>query len=97
MTSTPRDVKGKSRSKDWCIHYLSETEDTFPEALSNLKCPFNTIPESRDSVPTEFTDNVQHLLSSQETRAPYTGYYARLNGALVSVSNVYGVWFEVCI
>jgi len=35
------------------------------------------------------------LLSSQETGAPYTGYYARLNNALVSVSNVYGVWFEV--
>jgi len=35
------------------------------------------------------------LLSSQETGAPYTGYYARLNNALVSVSNVYGIWFEV--
>jgi len=40
---------------------------------------------------------MRHLLSSQETGAPYTGYYARLNNALVSVSNVYGVWFEVCI
>jgi len=95
MTSTPRDMKGKSRSKDWCICYLPETEDTFPEALSNLKCPFDTIPESRDSVPAEFTENVRHLLSSQETGAPYTGYYARLNNTLVSVSNVYGVWFEV--
>jgi len=37
------------------------------------------------------------LLSSQETGAPYTGYYTRLNNALVSVSNVYGVWFEVYI
>ena len=35
------------------------------------------------------------MLSSQETGAPYTGYYARLNNALVSVSNVYGIWFEV--
>jgi len=65
--------------------------------LSNLKCPFDTVPEPKDSVPAEFTENIQHLLSSQDTGAPYTGYYARLNGALVSVSNVYGVWFEVCI
>jgi len=95
MTSTPRDVKGKSWSKDWCIRYLPETDDIAPEALSNLKCPFDTIPKPKDSIPAEFTENVQHLLSSQETRAPYTGYYARLNDALVSVSNVYGVWFEV--
>jgi len=88
-------MKGKSRSKDWCIRYLPKTNDTSPEALSNLKCPFDTVPKPKDSVPAEFTENVQHLLSSQETGAPYTGYYARLNGALVSVSNVYGIWFEV--
>jgi len=97
MTSTPRDMKGKSRSKDWRIRYLPETDDISPEALSNLKCPFDTIPEPKDSVPAEFTKNVWHLLSSQETGAPYTGYYARLNNALVSVSNVYGIWFEVHI
>jgi len=97
MTSTPRDMKGKSRSKDWRIRYLPETDDISPEALSNLKCPFDTIPEPRDSIPAEFTENVRHLLSSQETGAPYTGYYARLNNALVSVSNVYGIWFEVRI
>jgi len=97
MTLTPRDVKGKSRSKDWRIRYLPETNDTTPEALSNLKCPFDTIPKPKDSIPAEFTENVQHLLSSQETGAPYTGYYARLNNALVSVSNVYSVWFEVCV
>ena len=97
MTSTSRDAKGKSQSRDWHIRYLPETEDTSPEALSNLKCPFDTIPEPKDSVPAEFTENIQHLLSSQESGAPYTGYYARLNNALVSVSNVYGIWFEVCL
>jgi len=90
-------MKGKSWSKDWHIHYLPETDDISPEALSNLKCPFDTIPEPKDSVPAEFTENVWHLLSSQETGAPYTGYYARLNNALVSVSNIYGMWFEVRI
>jgi len=97
MTLTPREVKGKSRSKDWRIRYLPKSDDTSPEALSNLKCPFNTTPEPKDSVPAEFTENVWHLLSSQDTGAPFTGYYARLNNALVSVSNVYGIWFEVHI
>jgi len=78
-------------------HLLPESDDTSPEALSNLKCPFNTIPEPKDSVPAEFTENIWHLLGSQDTGAPYMGYYARLNNALVSVSNVYGIWFEVCI
>ena len=90
-------MKGKGRSKDWRIRYLPKTDDISPEALGNLKCPFDMIPEPKDSIPAEFTENIQHLLSSQETRAPYTGYYARLNNALVSVSNVYGVWFEVCV
>jgi len=53
------------------------------------------IPKPKDSVPAKFTEKVQHLLGSQETGAPYTGYYARLNNALVLVSNIYGVWFEV--
>jgi len=97
MTLTPRDMKGKSRSKDWHIRYLPETDDIAPEALGNLKCPFDTIPKPKDSVPAEFTENIGYLLSSQETGAPYTGYYARLNNILVSVSNVYGVWFEVCV
>jgi len=95
MTSTSRDTKGKGWSKDWHIRYLPESDDTSSKALGNLKCPFNTVPKPKDSIPAEFTENVQHLLSSQDTGAPYTGYYARLNNALVSVSNVYGVWFEV--
>jgi len=97
MTSTPRDIEGKSWSKDWRICYLPESDNTSPEALSNLKCLFNTIPEPKDSIPTEFTENIRHLLGSQDTGAPYTGYYARLNNALVSVGNVYGIWFEVRI
>ena len=65
--------------------------------MAVLKCPFNMIPEPKDSVPAEFTEKVKHLLGSQETRAPYTGYYVRLNNVLVLVSNIYGVWFEVCV
>ena len=95
MSLTPRDSKGKAQSRDWYIHYLPKSDDTSPEALAVLKCPFNMIPKPKDSVPAEFTEKVQHLLGSQETGAPYTGYYARLNNALVSVSNIYGVWFKV--
>ena len=94
MSLTPRDLKGKSQSRDWCIRYLSKIDNTFPGALNILKCPFNTIPEPKDSVPTEFTEKVQHLQGGQD-RAPYTSYYARLNNTLVSVSNVYSIWFEV--
>jgi len=96
MSLTPRDSIGKkSRSRDWHICYLPKSDNTSPEALAALRCPFYTIPEPKDSVPAEFTERVKHLLGSQETGAPYTGYYARLNNALVLVSNIYGVWFEV--
>ena len=95
MSSTPRETtEKKSRSKDWRIRYLPESDNTSAEALSVLKCPFWTIPEPKDSVPAEFTEKARHLQGGQNG-APYTGYYAMLNNALVSVSNVYGVWFEV--
>ena len=95
MSSTPREpTEKKTKSRDWHIRYLPESEDTSAAALSILKCPFNTIPEPKDSVPAEFTEKVRHLQGGQNG-APYTGYYAMLNNTLVSVSNVYGVWFEV--
>ena len=95
MSSTPREpAEKKPKSKDWCIRYLPESDNTSAEALSVLKCPFWTVPEPKDSVPAEFTEKVRHLQGGQNG-APYTGYYAVLNNALVSVSNVYGVWFEV--
>ena len=95
MTSTPREpIEKKSRSRDWRIRYLPESDNISAEALSVLKCPFWTIPEPKDSVPTEFTEKTRHLQGGQNG-APYTGYYATLNNALISVSNVYGVWFEV--
>ena len=95
MSSTPRETtEKKPRSRDWHIRYLPESDNISAEALSVLKCPFWTIPKPKDSVPAKFTEKVRHLQGGQNG-APYTGYYAMLNNALVSVSNVYGVWFEV--
>ena len=97
MTLTPRDSTGKkSQSKDWRICYLPESNNTSPKALSILKCPFWTIPKPKDSVPAEFTEKVRHL-QGEQNGAPYTGYYTQLNNTLVSVSNIYGIWFEVCL
>ena len=95
MSSTPREpTEKKPRSRDWPIRYLPESDNTSAKALSILKCPFWTIPEPKDSVPAKFTEKARHLQGGQNG-APYTGYYAQFNNALVSVSNVYGVWFKV--
>ena len=88
MTEKVKEMKNKKVGAE------PDHDNTSPEALSILKCPFNTISEPKDSVPAEFTEKVKYLQGGQNG-APYTGYYAMLNNALVSVSNIYGVWFEV--
>ena len=97
MSSTPREpAEKKPKSRDWRICYLPESDNISPEALGVLKCPFWMTPKPKDSVPAEFTEKVRHLQGGQNG-APYTGYYTTLNNALVLVSNVYGVWFKVCL
>ena len=98
MTLTPQTLKGKGKQpqKDWHVHALGEGHDYSPEALSQLRLPFQVYPKIKDSVPTTNTDNVKHLIAGQEG-APFTGYYAMLNGAKIAVTNCYGVWFEVCL
>ena len=95
MTSTPQTSKGKGENtlRDWHVCALTETHDSSPEALSQLRLPFQVYPETRDSVPATHTDNVKHLTAGQEG-APFTAYYATLNGAKIAVTNCYGVWFE---
>ena len=98
MTSTPQMLKGKGKQpqKDWHVHTLDKGHDYSPEALSQLRLPFQVYPEIKDSVPTTHTDNVKHLTTGQEG-VPFTGYYATLNGAKIAVTNCYGVWFKVCL
>ena len=65
-----------------------------PEDCAKLRCPFEIYPEDRDYVKKEFTENLRHLVARQE-HAPWTGYYATLDGAKLAVSNSFGVWFEI--
>ena len=93
MTSTPQTSKGKGKQpqKDWHVHALGEGHDYSPEALSQLRLPFQVYPKIKDSVPATNTDNVKHLIAGQEG-APFTGYYATLNRAKIAVTNCYGIW-----
>jgi hypothetical protein len=65
------------------------------EELDVLQCPFpiETL-EQNDYVPAQFTQNLKHLVAGQE-QAPWTGYYIMYQGAKLTVSNVYGIWFEI--
>ena len=98
MTLTPQTSKGKGKQpqKDWRVRALDEGHDYSPEVLSQLRLPFQVYPEIKDSIPATHTDNVKHLTTGQEG-APFTGYYAMLNGAKIAVTNCYGVWFKVCL
>jgi len=111
MTLTPSESKQKQKTvkglgipTDWHICAINQPS---PESLNKLKLPFETTPELKDTVPTEFTMNIYHLVGGQmilvqlkstgttEWRmALFTSYYACYNGALLAVSNIYRVWFK---
>ena len=110
MTSTPSGSKEKQKTPeglgiptDWRVHAIDQPTE---ESLAVLDLPFETKPETKDMVPSEFTDRVCHLVGGQDIivkidgkevskKAPFTAYYACYKGALLALSNVYGVWFEI--
>jgi len=110
MTLTPSSSKEKQKTPeglgiptDWRIHVIDQPTE---EMLAVLDLPFETIPEDKDTVPSEFTERVCHLVRGQAIairidgkevlkKVPFTGYYACFKGALLVLSNVYGVWFEI--
>jgi len=110
MTSTPSGSKEKQKTPeglgiptDWCVCAVNLPTEA---SLAVLDLPFETIPEEKDTVPAEFTARVRHLVGGQsivvvkdgqevKKKAPFTGYYACFKGALLALSNVYGVWFEI--
>jgi hypothetical protein len=82
----------KGKTSDWRLRNI----DRIPtrEELAHVRCPSEVFPETKDTVPAQFSENVRHLTTPQEN-APWTGYYVTLNGAKLAVTNVYGVWFEI--
>jgi len=69
ITSTPSGSKGKQKTpeglgipSDWHIRAI---EQPTKESLAVLDLPFEMIPESKDTVPSEFTERVHHLAGGQ--------------------------------
>jgi len=110
MTSTPSGSKEKQKTPeglgipvDWRVHAIDQPTE---ESLAVLDLPFETKPETKDTVPSEFSERVRHLVGGQDIvvridgkevskKAPFTAYYACFKGALLALSNIYGVWFEI--
>jgi hypothetical protein len=69
------------------------------EECTALKCPFSIDLQERDSVPAEYTSGAHHYVTGQwitnAVQAPWTSYYAILNGAPLTITNFGGVWFKV--
>jgi len=110
MTSTPSGSKEKQKTPeglgiptDWRVRAIEQPTE---ESLAVLDLPFETKPETKDTIPAEFSERVRHLVGGQSIvvridgkevskKAPFTAYYACFKGALLALSNVYGVWFEI--
>jgi len=112
MTSTPSRSKEKQKTPeglgiptDWRTRAIDQPTE---ESVAVLDLPFETTPKEKDTVPAVFTARVCHLVRGQSIaviidgkevnkKAPFTAYYACFKGALLVLSNVYGVWFEICL
>jgi len=110
MMSTPSGSKEKQKTPeglgiptDWRVCMINQPTE---ESLAVLDLPFKTIPKEKDTVPAAFTARVRHLVGGQSIavivdgkevskKAPFTAYYACFKGALLALSNVFGVWFEI--
>ena len=95
MTLTPAgSSKGKGRAPtDWRLRTLSDVPTV--EQLSNLELPMDAMPEQQDTVPAAYAVNTTFLVSGTAEQPPWTGYYVRLPGARLAVTNIYGVWFKL--
>jgi len=110
MTLTPSGLKEKQKTPeglgiptDWRICAIDQPTE---ESLVVLDLPFETKPKPKDTVPSEFTERLRHVVGGQNIvvridgkevskKAPFTAYYACFKGALLALSNVYRVWFEI--
>jgi hypothetical protein len=80
--------KGKER-RDWQIKLRDEL--AHPVDLAKLEFPFECSPEPKDSVPAEYTENLEHLQGTQKG-APWMGYYGNYRGAKIAIAMAYSVW-----
>jgi len=95
MTSTPSRSKGKTHAPiDWHLRAIQNVP--FQAQLGALKLPMAIVPEQKDMVPVEYVVNIQFLVSGTTEGPPWTGYYATLHGARLAITNVFGVWCEIC-
>jgi len=62
---------------------------------SAVRLPFEIYSETADCYGSKYTINLKHLVSGQEPRTPWTGYYATFNGAKLAISNMFGAWFKI--
>jgi len=110
MTLTPSGSKEKQKTPkglgiptDWRVHAIDHPTE---ESLAVLDLPSKTKPETKDTVPSEFTERICHLVGGQSIdvridrkdvakKAPFMAYYACYKGALLALSNVFRVWFEI--
>jgi len=110
MTLTPSGSKEKQKTPeglgiptDWRVCAIDQPTE---ESLAVLDLPFETKPETKDTVPSKFSERIRHLVGGQDIviridgkevtkKAPFTAYYACFKGALLALSNIYGVWFKI--
>ena len=89
-TWTPQEIP---HNGDWKSKGLDKVP--MEEECAAVRLPFEIYPESVDCYGSKFTINLRHLVTSQESGTPWTGYYATFKGAKLVVSNMFGAWFEI--
>ena len=53
-----------------------------PAELSQVRCPFDIMPEVMHEIPEEFTRGIQHFtVMNSPDSVPWIGYYAEYRGA----------------
>jgi len=64
--------------------------------MGNLVLLFSLKPETLNSVPSEYSENATFIESTTLLGlVPWTGYYMTVHRAKVTISNTYGIWFEI--
>jgi len=103
-SATAAGAKGKTRARsvsdvrgrDWqyCSIYQQGIKIPKREEVTLITLPFELKPEKKDVIPSEYTQGLQ-FLDALTSRAVWTGYWATYIGEQITISNAFGVWFEI--